>query len=300
MKTRLSSRSTITFFVLLFLCSGFAAADTAAHPELLVSSDWLASHLNDSKVVVLQVGHDRSDYEKEHIPGARFLDIDEHSDRSNPAPHMLPSAAAFGEAMERLGVGRGDRIVVYDNSPIHTAARGWFMLRHFGAEQVAILDGGLPKWVAEGRPTESGEPEPREVRFEAVENDGDVATKQDLLGGMHDLLLDARGKARFEGSEADPRPGVAPGHIPGARNLPFSALYNENGSFKAPEEIERLFADAGVDPKQPFVASCGSGVTANSLIFAAHLLGNDRAKLYDGSWGEWGADPATPKALGPA
>jgi thiosulfate/3-mercaptopyruvate sulfurtransferase len=213
---------------------------------------------------------------------------------------MLPRAEEFGAAMERLGVGRSDRIVVYDNSPIHTAARGWFMLRHFGAGEVAILDGGFPKWLAEGRPTESGEPEPREARFDVQENRGEVITKQELLGGIEEALLDARGKGRFEGSEADPRRGVAAGHIPGARNLPFAALYKEDGSFKSSDEMERLFGDAGIDHGQPFVASCGSGVTANSLIFAAHLLGNDRARLYDGSWGEWGADPATPKALGPA
>jgi thiosulfate/3-mercaptopyruvate sulfurtransferase len=274
----------------------------------LVPTDCLAQHLGEPDVVVVDASwhmpasgrSGRDEYMVAHIPGARFLDIDELSDRQDPAPHMLPKAEEFGAAMERLGVGREDRIVVYDNSPIHTAARGWFMLRHFGARQVAILDGGFEKWLAEGRPTETGEPPPREAQFEAGENAGDVAAKHELLGGVHEPLLDARGRPRFEGSEADPRPGVAPGHIPEARNLPFSALYNKDGTFKAPEEIERLFADAGIDPSQPFIASCGSGVTANSLIFAAHLLGNDRTKLYDGSWGEWGADPATPKALGPA
>jgi thiosulfate/3-mercaptopyruvate sulfurtransferase len=274
----------------------------------LVSTDWLAQHLAEPDLAVVDASwhmpasgrSGRAEFLAGHIPGARFLDIDELSDRQNPAPHMLPRAEEFGAAMGRLGVGREDRLVVYDNSPIHTAARGWFMLRHFGTEQVAILDGGFQKWLAEGRTTESGEPEAREVRFEAVEKASDVATKQELLGGMREPLIDARGKARFEGSEADPRPGVAPGHIPGSRNLPFDALYNEDGSFKPSGEIERLFAEAGIDAAQPFVASCGSGVTANSLIFAAHLLGNDRAKLYDGSWGEWGADPATPKALGPA
>src|SRR5205085_4462379 len=164
---------------------------------------------------------------------------------------------------------------------------------------VAILDGGLQKWLAEGRPTESGEPAPRNARF-AADKRGEVVTKQQILAGAGAPLLDARGKGRFEGSEPDPRPGVEPGHIPDARNLPFSALYTEDGSFKSPREIKRLFGEAGIDPRQPFVASCGSGVTANSLIFAAHLLGNDRARLYDGSWSEWGADPATPKALGPA
>jgi thiosulfate/3-mercaptopyruvate sulfurtransferase len=269
----------------------------------LVSTEWLAQHLGEPDLVVVDATwhmpasgrSGRDEYLAAHIPGARFLDIDVLSDRRNPAPHMLPAAEEFGAAMERLGIGRNDRIVVYDNSPIRTAARGWFMLRHFGAEQVAILDGGVQKWLTEERETESGEPEPRKARFEAAENGGEVVTKQELLGGMRESLLDARGTGRFEGSEADPRPGIAPGHIPGARNLPFSALYNEDGSFKSPEEIGRLFVAAGIDPAQPFVASCGSGVTANSLIFAAHLLGNDRAQLYDGSWGEWGADPATPK-----
>ena len=276
--------------------------------DSLVSTEWLAQHLGEPDLVVIDSSwhmpasgrSGRDLYLRAHIPGARFLDIDAVSDRSNPAPHMLPSAEAFGRAMEQIGVGRDDRIVVYDNSPTRNAARGWFMLRHFGARQVAILDGGFQKWIAEGRSTESGETAPREARFEPQENRSEVVTKQQILGGNHDPLLDARGKARFEGSEADPRAGVAAGHIPGARNLPFGALYNEDGTFKPREEIRRLFADAGIDPARPFVASCGSGVTANSLIFAAHLLGSDSARLYDGSWGEWGADPATPKALGPA
>jgi thiosulfate/3-mercaptopyruvate sulfurtransferase len=201
--------------------------------------------------------------------------------------------------MERLGVGRGDRVIVYDNSPIRTAARGWFMLRHFGARKVAILDGGLQKWVAEARPTESGEPAPREASFDAAERD-EIVTKQQLLGGVGLPWADARGRPRFEGTEPDPRPGVAAGHAPGARNLPFGSLYREDGTFKPVKELRQLFAEAGIDPTRPFVASCGSGVTANSLIFAAHLLGNEDARLYDGSWSEWGADPATPKVLGPA
>src|SRR5206468_6180691 len=137
------------------------------------------------------------------------------------------------------------------------------------------------------------------ARFEATEPGG-IVTKSQLLGGIDAPLLDARGKGRFEGSEPDPRPGIAPGHIPGAHNLPFAALYREDGRFQSVDEMRRLFAQAGIDPQRPFVASCGSGVTANSLIFAAHLIGNDHTLLYDGSWSEWGADPATPKALGPA
>jgi thiosulfate/3-mercaptopyruvate sulfurtransferase len=276
--------------------------------DSLVSTEWLADHLGEAELTIVDCswfmpasgrnGH--GEFLRAHIPGARFLDIDAVSDRSNPAPHMLPKAEDFGNAMERLGIGRDDRIVVYDNSPVRTAARGWFMLRHLGAREVAILDGGFQKWLAEGRPVESGEPAPREARFEPEQRREEVVTKQQILAGAPAPLLDARGRGRFEGSEADPRPGVAAGHIPGARNLPFSALYNEDGTFKPADELRRLFAEAGIDPARPFVASCGSGVTANSLIFAAHLIGNDGAKLYDGSWSEWGADPGTPKALGPA
>lgn len=276
--------------------------------DSLVSTEWLEAHLHDPGLVPLDCswhmpasgrsGHD--DFVRAHIPGARFLDIDSVSDRSSALPHMLPTAEAFGEAMEGIGVGRDDRIVVYDDSPLRTAARGWFMLRHFGARTVAILDGGLGKWRSEGRPVESGEAGPREARFDAVETPGAIVTKQQILGGLQVPLVDARGSPRFDGSEPDPRPGVAPGHIPGALNLPYSALYNPDGTFRSREELARLFDQAGADVASPFVASCGSGVTANSLVFAAHLLGNSEALLYDGSWSEWGADPTTPKAVGPA
>jgi thiosulfate/3-mercaptopyruvate sulfurtransferase len=242
----------------------------------------------------------REEYLQAHIPGARFLDIDQVSDRAHPAPHMMPTAAQFGEAMERLGIGRNDRVVVYDNSPIHTAARGWFMLRHFGAREVAILDGGFGKWLAEGRATESGEPELRDATFEPDEQRGQTVTKQHILAGPGCALVDARGTGRFEAAEPEPRAGIAGGHIPGARNLPFGLLFDEDGCFKPAEEIRRRFEEAGIDPSKPFIASCGSGVTATSLVFAAHLLGNDAGQLYDGSWTEWGADPATPKAVGPA
>ena len=273
----------------------------------LVSTQWLADRLGETDLTIVDASwfmpasgrSGRDEYGQAHIPGARFLDIDEVRDADHPAPHMMPSAEAFGAAMERLGIRRADRIVVYDNSPVRTAARGWFMLRHFGADKIAILDGGFQKWLAEERPTESGEPAPRSARFDAAERAG-VVGKADILAGVDAPLLDARGKGRFDGSEADPRPGVAPGHIPGARNLPFSALYREDGRFHSVEELRRLFDEAGIDPERPFVATCGSGVTANSLIFAAHLLGNDSTRLYDGSWSEWGADPATPKAVGAA
>jgi thiosulfate/3-mercaptopyruvate sulfurtransferase len=274
----------------------------------LVSTAWLASNLGHADVVPVDSSwhmpatgrSGREEFLAAHIPGARFLDIDAVSDTSNAAPHMLPSADDFARAMEGAGIGSGDRIVVYDNSPLRTAARGWFMLRHFGAERLAILDGGFQKWTAEGRPTESGEAVQRVARFDARERKGEIVSLREVASGLGVPLVDARGRARFEGTEEDPRPGVASGHVPGARNLPFAELYNPDGTFKTREELRRLFVGAGAEPDKPFVASCGSGVTANSLIFAARLLGNRDARLYDGSWAEWGADPSTPKAKGPA
>lgn len=287
-----------------------AGSDWEAYPrpmDSLLTTQWLADHLGEPGLTIVDASwhmpatgrSGRGEFLAAHIPGARFLDIDEVSDASDPAPHALPSAEAFAAVMERAGIGSSDRIVVYDNSPIRTAPRAWFMLRHFGAHQVAILDGGFGKWLAESRPTEAGEVQPRTATFVASPR-SDVITKTELLQGGQRALVDARGKDRFEGSEPEPRPGLVAGHIPGARNLPFGMLYGEDGTLRPKAELVRLFRDAGIDPAQPFTATCGSGVTASSLIFAAHLLGNDGTKLYDGSWSEWGADPATPKAVGPA
>ena len=272
----------------------------------LVSTDWLAANLNAADVVPVDcswfmssAGRDpRAEFKAAHIPGARFFDIDAVSDAGHPAPHMLPSAEAFAQAMSDAGIGSNDRVVVYDNSPLRTAVRGWFMLRHFGVEQVAMLDGGFGKWRAQGQPTESGKPRSRPARFQAKERTGDVVSLREVRSGLGVPLIDARGRARFEGSEDDPRPGVGTGHIPGSRNLPYAELYNPDGTMKSREEIRRLFVSAGVDPEKPFVASCGSGVTANSLILAARLLGNRDTRLYDGSWSEWGADPTTRKDVG--
>jgi thiosulfate/3-mercaptopyruvate sulfurtransferase len=276
--------------------------------DALVSTDWLERAFGAADLAIVDatlfMPADHRDaaaeFEAAHIPGARFLDIEAVSDRSSAVPHMLPDASSFAAAMAQLGIRRDDRIIVYDNSPLRSAARGWFMLRHFGAAKVAVLDGGFQKWRAEGRPVEAGAAPNRVAGFEPLERRGEVVTKAELLGGIESPVVDARGPGRFDGSEADPRPGVAPGHIPGARNLPFAALYRDDGTLRPLDELRGLFGEAGVDPALPFVATCGSGVTANSLILAAHVLGGQGARLYDGSWSEWGADPATPKQSGPA
>ena len=273
----------------------------------LVSTAWLAQQLGAPDLVILDASlfmpADQRDAEAEfaagHIPGARRFDIEALSDPDHPAPHMLPSASAFGAAMVALGVGRDDRIVVYDNSPLRSATRAWFMLRHYGADRVAILDGGLARWRSEGRPLEQGAAVPRRARFDAVAR-GAVVTKAMLAGGAGGPVLDARSRARFDGSAPDPRPGVVSGHIPGARNLPYGDLYRADGTLKSEPELAAAFASAGVDPHAAFVATCGSGVTATSLLFAARRLGGRDARLYDGSWSEYGADPKTPKALGSA
>ena len=271
----------------------------------LVSTAWLEQQLGSPDLAILDAslfmpGDARdpaAEFAAGHIPGARRFDIEALSDPDHPAPHMLLGPAAFGAAMVALGVGRDDRIVLYDDSPLHSATRGWYMLRHYGADRVAILDGGLAKWRAEGRPIEHGAATPRRARFDAAER-GAVVTKAMLVNGVGSAILDARGRARFDGSAPDPRPGIAAGHIPGSRNLPFDDLYRADGTLKPDEELAAAFASAGVDPHSAFVATCGSGVTATSLLFAARRLGGRDARLYDGSWSEYGADPATPKQSG--
>ena len=279
--------------------------------EALVSTEWLAAELGAPDLRVIDASFflptdrrdARAEYEAEHIPGAVFMDLDAVADPAHPAPHMAPPEHIFASRMQALGLGDGNRFVVYDNSPLHSAARGWWMLKNFGARHVAVLDGGLAKWKAEGRPVESGKPQVRHGHFtprfrtDAVV---DKAAVLDLLGEESHQIVDARGAARFAGAEAEPRPGMASGHIPGSRNLPQSSLFNADNTMKQGEDLLAVFAAAGVDLAKPLVATCGSGITACVLLLGAHLLGKNDVQLYDGSWSEWGADPQTPKATGPA
>jgi len=279
--------------------------------DSLVSTEWLAAELGapdlkviDATMFLASAGRNaRAEYEAEHIPGAVFMDLDEIVDPDHPAPHMLPSEHKFASRMQTLGLGDGNRFVIYDNSPLHSAARAWFMLRSFGAHHVAILDGGLARWKAEGRPLESGRPQVRHAHFTPAFDDRVVADKDDvrsLLGADDHVIVDARGAARFAGEEAEPRQGLAAGHIPGSRNLPQSELFNADNTMKRGEALRQAFDAAGVDLSKPMVATCGSGVTACVLLFGAHLLGKSDARLYDGSWSEWGADPELPKETGRA
>ncbi len=242
-----------------------------------------------------------AEHEAEHIPGAVFFDIKEIADLDDPLPHMLPPEHKFASRMQSLGLGDGNRFVVYDNSPLHTAARAWWMLKQYGAHYVALLDGGLQKWKAEGRPLAAGREAHRHGHFTAFRDDKAVADKAEVLAlvgaGGHEIV-DARAAERFAGAEAEPRAGLAAGHIPGSRSAPQGDFFNPDNSWKRGDALRAVFDAAGVDLAKPMVTTCGSGVTACVPLFGAHLLGKEDVRVYDGSWSEWGADPATPKARG--
>ena len=278
--------------------------------DLLVSTDWLEAELGAPDLRVIDAtmflpgsGRDaRAEYEAAHIPGAVFFDIEEISDPASPLPHMLPPEHKFASRMQSLGLGDGNRFVVYDNSPLHSAARAWWMLRTFGAHYAAVLDGGLQKWRAEGRLLASGREHHRHGHFTAFLDRKAVVDKAQMLAlaGGGEEIVDARPAARFAGTEAEPRPGMESGHIPGARNAPQSAFFNADNTWKLGAELRAVFDEAGVDLERPMVTTCGSGVTAAVVLFGAQLLGKKDVRLYDGSWSEWGADPDTPKAKGAA
>ena len=277
--------------------------------DALVSTDWLEKELGAPDLRVVDAtwlmdgeGDAAAAFEQAHIPGAVFMDLKELADSNSAVPNMLPPAEKFASRMQSLGLGDGSRIVVYDQSPYKSAARAWWMLRTFGAHDVAILDGGLAKWKSEVRATKSGKPTVRHRHFTAWADAGGVRSIDQMkanVGSKAEQVVDARGAARYAGQEVE-RQGVKPGHLPGSRNLPYGELFNADGTYKTGDALRQAFTDAGVDLDQPTVSTCGSGMTAAVLMFGMHLLGKKDVALYDGSWSEWGADASTPKELGAA
>lgn len=278
-------------------------------PKTLVSTDWLAAHMKDPDLRILDgtyfmPGTDRdarAEYAETHIPGARFFDIDEISDQRSELPHMAPPVEKFMSRMRAMGVGDGHQVVVYDAHGLFSAARVWWLFKLMGQNDVAVLDGGLPKWVAEGRETEDMEPIIRDrhmtVRRQAhMVKDVTQVSAASKLGDYE--ILDARSPGRFSGEEKEPREGLRSGHVPGSKNVYYRDLLNEDGTMKDPDGLRAVLDAAGVDMARPVITTCGSGVTAAIINLALERVGKTDHALYDGSWTEWGAFGTVPVATG--
>lgn len=280
-------------------------------PTNLVSTEWLADRLDgpdlrllDASWYMPDAGRDaEAEYRAAHIPGARFFDIEEISDQRSDLPHMAPPPEKFISRMRSLGVGDGHQVVIYDGSGLFSAARVWWLFRLMGKSDVAVLDGGLPKWQAEGREIEDLPPVIRDRHMTVTRQNHLVrdATQVSAAVKLGDVqIVDARGAPRFRGDMPEPREGMRAGHIPGSRNVPYTELLSKDGTFKDNDAMRAVFEAAGVDLGQPIITTCGSGVTAAILFLALDRLGHRDVALYDGSWSEWGAHPVLPIATGSA
>jgi thiosulfate/3-mercaptopyruvate sulfurtransferase len=280
-------------------------------PKTLVSTDWLAAHLRDPDLRVLDASwylpdtgrNAQAEYTAAHIPGARFFDIDAMSDHRSALPHMAPPPEKFISRMRAMGVGDGHQVVIYDGAGIFSAARVWWTFRLMGKVDVAVLDGGLPKWRAEGREIEDLPPVIRDRHITVQRQAGlvrDVTQVANASKLGHAQIVDARAPARFAGDAPEPRAGLRAGHIPGARSLPYGQLLNPDGTMKPLPALQDAFVAAGIDLGKPVITSCGSGVTAAILSLGLERLGHRNHALYDGSWAEWGMYDDLPIAKGPA
>lgn len=278
-------------------------------PQTLVSTDWLANNLKypdlrilDASWYLPEMNRDaKAEYDNAHIPGARFFDIDDNSDQRSDLPHMVPPVEKFMSRMRTMGVGDGHQVVIYDGAGIFSAARVWWLFRLMGKKDVAVLDGGLAKWTAEGRPTEDLPPIIRDRHMTVQRNAGLVkdVTQVSSASKLKDHeIIDARSAARFRGEAPEPREGLRSGHIPGSKNVPYSGLLNDDGTMKDVGGLTSAFETAGVDLTKPAITSCGSGVTAAILNLAMERIGKKNHSLYDGSWAEWGAFQTLPVATG--